>query len=320
MHPASRRAASEFFRALQAPLDIGLVYPPRPGEIRGRGRWYGENIRDLSELLKLLDRAAAANCAGAAVFIRLHALGREDNNSLHVGVVLVDDLSRAAISAMERDGLPGCAVVETSPANFQVWVRLANESEITRSCATSAARYLAATYGGDPKAVGAHQPGRLPGFTNRKPQYETSGRYPFVRLRSSMPGLIGAGARRVLEAIREDERPALAQPARVGAPGNEPAVSNHAFDVLDHVRATEAVRIAGEVSAGTRPFNAGSASEVDFATVANAIQMGVSEVVLEQWLRARRPDHHASYAARTIANAARYLNGKQGYGALRVGP
>lgn len=310
MHPASLRAASDFLTGLRASVDLGLVYPPRAGEARGRGLWYGHAIGSAAALLPLLNRAAAGNCMGAAVFVRVHVPERGDD-APHPGVILLDDLDFRAVDAMERDGLPGSAVVETSPRNCQVWVRIAREGEITRSIAVAAARHLAAHYGGDLRAVGSSQPGRLPGFTNRKPKYASpDGRFPYVRLIKASPDAIGSGARPLLETIRGAA--SRAQPARAGAPENPPRAGESSFEALNAIRAQEAHRIAREVACGSRPPAAGSASEIDFAAVTRAMGLEFREPALEHWLRTIRPEHHASYAARTIASAKRFLTPVQG--------
>ena len=306
-HPATARAARLFIEALGAPIDLGLVFPPRDGEQRGRGVWYAHAVKRAPDLANLLDRAAAANVAGAAVYARVHGAGVE--HAPHAGVVLVDDLDADGVRKLEVDRLSPSVVVETSPANFQAWVRLAADGQMSRHDAIAAARELATRYGGDPRAVAAYQPGRLPGFTNRKPKHQRSnGMYPFVRLRDARPGLIGPGAVALLRHIRDASAP-VAQPGRArGAPETPLAASDGAdWPTLDAVRLAQKARIDAEVASGRRAVASGTASEIDFAAAVQALRDGVQPGAIEAWLRGRRPDHHVSYAARTAANAARYL-------------
>ena len=306
-HPATTRAATGFLEALGAPIDLGLVFPPRDGEQRGRGLWYAHAVKCAPGLAKLLDRAAAANAAGAAVYARVHGAGIE--NAPHAGVVLVDDLNADGVRRLEVDELSASVVVETSPGNFQAWVRVAADGQMSRHEAIAAARELATCYGGDPRAVAACQPGRLPGFTNRKPKHQQSnGMFPFVRVQDARPGLIGPGAVALLRHIR-DASALVAQPARArGAPETPLAASDGAaWSKLDAIRVAQKARIDAEVASGRRPVATGTASEIDFAAAVQALRDGVQPGAIEVWLRERRPDHHVSYAARTAANAVRYL-------------
>ena len=134
------------------------------------------------------------NAAGADVFVRPAG---------SVGLVLVDDLDAAALARMASDGLTPAVVVQTSPTprGHQAWVRLSAEP-IAPPFASSAARVLAARYGGDPNSAAWRHYGRLVGFTNRKPKHRRSdGTYPVVALLATADGVAGAGTE-VLEVAR----------------------------------------------------------------------------------------------------------------------
>ncbi len=315
-HPATVRAATQFVEALGARVDIGLVFPPRDGEMRGRGVWYAHDVKGSREVPPLLARAAAANMAGAAVYVRVHATDL-DPKALHPGVVLIDDLDAVGVQMLEDDGLPASVVVETSPSNFQAWVRLAADGQMSRHEAIAGARELASRYGGDPKAVSATQPGRLPGFTNRKPKYQRSdGTFPFVRLQAANPRVIGSGAAALLREVRRNTPP-TAQPARAygGAPKTPQAANEDSeWATLDAIRLAQKARIDAEVASGRRPVTSGTASEVDFAATVGALMDGVAASAIEAWLRARRSGHHETYAARTVENASRYMTDREGAG------
>ena len=87
VHPATKRAFSAAVAALGVPLDIGFVFPPKPGEERGYGQWTNRDLTH-SEAMLMLPRAAAANARGGNIYMRLGP-GVKDN---HPGVVLLDDL------------------------------------------------------------------------------------------------------------------------------------------------------------------------------------------------------------------------------------
>jgi hypothetical protein len=95
---------------------------------------------------------------------------------------LVDDLTAEAVTAMDRDGFHPAVVVETSPFNFQAWLK--HPEPLDKQLSTATARTLAERFGGDVGAADWRHFGRLSGFTNRKPKYQdvTTGLYPLVRL------------------------------------------------------------------------------------------------------------------------------------------
>ena len=132
------------------------------------------------------------NARGAQIFVRPrgpHALS------------LVDDLSAQTITRMTDAGFQPAAIVETSPANFQVWL---NHGRILfdRTFSTQAAKELARRFGGDPSSADWRHFGRLAGFTNQKPKRRLqNGFSPFVRLRRS-DGRIYSAAGRFLEELK----------------------------------------------------------------------------------------------------------------------
>jgi len=95
--------------------------------------------------------------------------------------LLADDLSWPIICRHHRfaDGSwkPGRMVVETSPANYQVWIHS------TRSLSLTEKRYWLKKLLSDPGADPNQRWGRCPGFRNRKEKYRTlDGYYPLARL------------------------------------------------------------------------------------------------------------------------------------------
>jgi len=118
------------------------------------------------------------------------------------GIMLVDDLTREGVAQLHRDGLRPAVVTETSPRNYQAWVRL-SPTPLAPTLATQAARELAARYGGDPASADWRHYGRLAGLTNRKPsRVQPDGRYPYVLLHESS-GQPAARAGELLEAAAE---------------------------------------------------------------------------------------------------------------------
>jgi hypothetical protein len=95
---------------------------------------------------------------------------------------LVDDLTRNALGEMMRSGFRPALIVETSPGNFQAWLK--HPEQLSKEMGTAAARALAEKFGGDRGAADWRHYGRLAGFTNRKEKYRdaATGMHPYVRL------------------------------------------------------------------------------------------------------------------------------------------
>ena len=127
-----------------------------------------------SRLLRMLRYLKYRNANGA------HIYTRPTGESPYT---LLDDLTPAAIARLAAEGYAPAAVVETSPGNFQAWLR--HPQPLTKELGTLAAKILAEQYGADRSAADWRRFGRMPGFTNRKPQHrDAQGLYPFARLTS----------------------------------------------------------------------------------------------------------------------------------------
>jgi hypothetical protein len=116
-------------------------------------------------------------------------LRRENLNRGHIYVwpagphvlSLLDDLNGAALTRMKAEGFAPAAVIETSPGNFQAWLR--HGVVLDEATSTRAAKVLAERFGGDPGSADWRHFGRLAGFTNPKPNRRlASGLQPFARL------------------------------------------------------------------------------------------------------------------------------------------
>jgi RepB DNA-primase from phage plasmid len=116
-------------------------------------------------------------------------LRRENLNRGHIyvrpagvhGLSLVDDLKPDTFVRMKMEGFAPAAVIETSPGNFQAWLK--HGEVLDEATSTRAAKLLAERYGGDPGSADWRHFGRLAGFTNPKPSRRlASGLQPFARL------------------------------------------------------------------------------------------------------------------------------------------
>jgi hypothetical protein len=135
---------------------------------------------DMGKLIKGLGWLKQQNSQGANIYIR--PTGSQ-------GVLLIDDLTITQRERMEAAGyLPSC-VVETSPLNYQAWLRV-SDRPIPEALATAVSKVLASEFQGDMNSADWRHYGRLAGFTNRKPQHvRPDGSYPYVLLRKTRKSL-----------------------------------------------------------------------------------------------------------------------------------
>src|SRR5712692_3451244 len=116
---------------------------------------------------------------------------------------MVDDLTKDAVSTMKQAGFSPAVVVETSPGNYQAWLK--HPERLSKEVSTATARALAKKFGGDRGAADWRHFGRLAGFTNRKGKYfdASTGLYPFVRLVEAA-GEVYPEAERFLAGVKSD--------------------------------------------------------------------------------------------------------------------
>lgn len=129
------------------------------------------------------------------------------------GLVLLDDLNTQALARMEADGFAPAATIETSPGNYQAWVKLSDDP-LPVNVRQIAATQLAQHYGGDPNSADSRHYGRLAGFTNQKPQHRKNGLQPYV-LTHACPGKAAKSASETLNRIRDGLARVEAEKARM---------------------------------------------------------------------------------------------------------
>ena len=76
---------------------------------------------------------------------------------------LVDDLTKDALLSMKEAGFNPALIVETSPGNYQAWLK--HTELLSKEVSTAAARKLAEKFGGDRGAADWRHFGRLAGYT-----------------------------------------------------------------------------------------------------------------------------------------------------------
>ena len=154
-------------------------------------------VWDAETILKSVPWLRHENLNGRNIYIR--PKGEHD-------LSLVDDLTKDALSVMKDSGFKPALIVETSPGNYQAWLR--HPQQLSKEVSTAAARALAEKFGGDRGAADWRHFGRLAGFTNRKAKYADAGTglYPFVRLIEAGVGVYPEAERFIAGVKDEFER------------------------------------------------------------------------------------------------------------------
>ncbi len=211
---------------------------------------------------------------------------------------LVDDLTADAVRRMKMTGFTPAAVIETSPGNFQAWLK--HPRQLPRELSTMAARKLAEEFGGDRGAADWRHFGRLAGFTNRKPKYMSgAGLFPFVRLIDAS-GLAYRQAETFVAAISVQREIGLRNRTRYQS---LPATS-----ARNTSKSIEDFR--------SNPRYGGDETRVDLAFAIYALSHGASNDQVAAVLRNRDLSHKGDekrqhqYVDRTIAKAFRMVESR----------
>jgi hypothetical protein len=264
-------------------FEIGLYNPNAgPGESVMIPRvWNAETI------LKSVPWLRHQNREGRNIYVRPR--GEHD-------LSMVDDLTTDAVSAMKEAGFNPSVIVETSPGNFQAWLK--HPERISKEVSTAAARALAEKFGGDRGAADWRHFGRLVGFSNRKAKYlnASTGLYPFVRLIEAA-GSVYPEAERFLAGVGHDleRRRAEREHLRSRALAQAGAVPKGDLKSIEVFRADS--RYGGD---GTR---------VDLAYAVYALSHGASAEEVVTAIRSRDLSHKGNerrqneYVERTIKKA-----------------
>jgi hypothetical protein len=237
---------------------------------------------NIEKLLNSLSWLQFQNLNGRNIYIRPKG---EHNLSL------IDDLTSAAISELEKSGFEPAVVTETSPGNFQAWLKHAET--LPKDLGTAAARALAARFQGDRGAADWRHFGRLAGFTNRKvSRRQINGLYPFVRLITAT-GQVYGEARQFIESVRTDlERERQARTRGVHF----------------HQR-FERTSLKGIESFRSNPEYGGDWTRIDLAFAIYALSRGVPESEVGAVIGSRDLSHkgdekrQAQYVERTLRKA-----------------
>jgi len=207
---------------------------------------------------------------------------------------MVDDLTKDAILSMQETGFDPAVIVETSPGNYQAWLK--HPERLDKEVSTAAARALAEKFGGDRGAADWRHFGRLAGFANRKAKHldASTGLYPFVRLIEAAGGVYPE-AERFLTGVKSDLERRHAEREQLRQRANAITIRPRDVKSIDVFRTD--VRYGGD---GTR---------IDLAYAVYALSRGASAAEVDAVIRSRDLSHKGNerrqndYVERTIKKA-----------------
>jgi DNA primase RepB-like protein len=245
-----------------------------------------QRVWDTDQVVKSVSWLRRQNCEGRNIYIRPR--GEHD-------LSMVDDLTIHAVAAMKEAGYTPAVVAETSPGNYQAWLKHANR--LNKEVSTAAARALAEKFGGDRGAADWRHFGRLAGFTNRKAKYldASSGLYPFVRLVEA-GGEVYPEADRFLTGVKNEveRRRADRERLRNGIAYTAPVRS-------ENLKSVETFRADARYG--------GDGTRIDLAYAVYAFSHGATAAEVEAAIRSRDLSHKGNerrqhdYVERTMRKA-----------------
>lgn len=206
---------------------------------------------------------------------------------------LVDDLNAASIQQMKTAGFVPAVVVQTSPGNFQAWLK--HPAPLSKELSTAVARELATNFGGDRGAADWRHFGRLAGFTNRKEKYVgLNGQYPFVLL-TEHTGKTYESGEQFVACVRAQMEAELAERQKAMHKHHPRPASPSSIKSIDAFRAD--------------PRYGGDGTRIDLAYAVYAVSQGLNADAIGSALRTRDLSHkgterrQAEYVERTIRKA-----------------
>jgi hypothetical protein len=213
---------------------------------------------------------------------------------------LVDDLKASGVTSMKRSGFAPALVVETSPGNFQAWVK--HSKPLPKQLGTFAAREIARRFGGDLGAADWRHFGRLSGLTNRKEKHRNpqTGLYPFVLLHEAS-GAVYPEASRFIAGIEQAFQRQVQQQAQTNATVFKRRPEERLLKSIDDFRSD--------------PRYDGDGTRIDLAYAVYALGHGAKADEVGAVLRSRDLSHKGNerrqdeYVERTTRKALDSLRG-----------
>lgn len=274
-------------------------------------------------LEQLLELVPVFNSAIAKMPIQVYV--RPNQSS----IILVDDLQIETTHEMTKDGFEPCVVVETSPDNFQAWVRVSYQM-INANVSTEISRYLANKYNADLGSAKHRHVGRLVGYPNLKFAYEVDGKYPFTRLVFTKNQVATSGADLVAEVEKNVNAPGYKSSYKRGKKIHTLEETSRLFADIKCLRGSRFTPNSSscgataercytemqkkETSTAKKHTNKKSFdySDIDFAVASKLVFLGYDYdsiiEAIEKYspdFKSRKSGHIDDYLQRTVSNAAK---------------
>jgi hypothetical protein len=221
------------------------------------------------------------------------------------GLLLVDDLGIGTLNQMDEDGLNPAAIIQTSPMNYQAWVRITTE-ELPAEIATTAAKILAEKYQADKNSADWRHYGRLAGFTNLKPIYNR----PYV-LAERCNGKLAPQREQLLEQARKTLQDAknTQLATTLAAPSVNP-IRKPSTEQIDPIQyATQQYQKLAQ-----KYHQNFDISKADYLVACDLIKLGMKDTDIQATMNQTSPNldkrktgHIEDYLTRTIAAAHRRM-------------
>lgn len=266
-------------------FDIG-IRDAASGKMMNR-KWAAPEVLQNVQWLKRM------NALGNDIFVR-------PAEEVRHGLVLLDDLSEEDLRAMAEEGRKPALIVETSPTNFQAWLKIG--LDVPPEQRSLIARELAREYGADMASADSRHFGRLAGFTNRKNIHTSKlGLQPFVLCRESSGQAARAGeamqrwaADQIEKAKREEEKAERLQEIRISVLRGKARTAEEEFrsEMAGLVKRFDDLSRCDFIAAKKMAERGRSAEEIAAAMAA------ASPGLLE-----RKKGHEMDYVRRTVRKA-----------------
>ena len=259
------------------------------GILTDRGMLPGLSNLSAANVLSRIPLIKAHNAKGAHIYIRPSGEHR---------YTVLDDLCQQSVDRLTADGYEPCAVVETSPGNFQAWLK--HDDLYPAHLSTFIAQTLARRYQADLNAADWRRFGRLPGFTNCKPKYlQSNGLYPYVLLRRwtreqhSMASYLRLEMMKLYQ-LQQQER--------------EARIAHHQRSACSQSRGSQCSRLSLErFRNATKYHDRPAAADIAFCVAAYSLAMpedAIASTLESQYLSSDpSPSRRAAYIQRTMAKA-----------------
>lgn len=267
---------------------------------------------DAAGAMKLSNYLGAKNAQGYDIYVRPAALEIE-GEQYGQPYVFVDDIKPADMAKLRDAGLPLAITMESSPGNFQGWIRVGS-TPLKAEELTAAAKIVAKTFGGDPGSADWRHHGRLAGYTNQKPTRRQSNGYaPFVQMKAQKGHDIAPNGPALIHAARQKLEQEEAKKAKAL---NEAAVreeQQYQSTLRDELAGTDVYSFVSEARERLRKGEDESAT--DFSAALSALRKGFDRDHVKAALRAcstnlgaRKGDGVDRYLEHTLDRAEDVVN------------